>query len=169
MSASSRSVVVRASSSAWRAALDLDDARQQVRKDRRVVGITRSRRRARLSAASPPPSAASAPRQAEDVARRSSADVVDDDLVGLGLLASAASTSTRISRTSLVSPPARSSSRYRRTGGWPRRPALGPGLVTDLVLERRHVGDEVGLALLVDGVDREPAGRGGQQVVAAVG
>jgi len=50
-----------------------------------------------------------------------------------------------------------------------RGKALGPRLVTDLILERRHVGDEVRLALLVDGVDGEPTGRSGQQVVAPVG
>ena len=46
--------------------------------------------------------------------------------------------------------------------------ALGAGLVTDLVLERRDVGDQVGLATGIDRVDGEAARRRGQQVVATV-
>ena len=52
-----------------------------------------------------------------------------------------------------------------RRGGQP----LCPRLVPDLVVERRDVGHEVRLAGRVHRVDREPSGRRGQQVVAAVG
>ena len=46
--------------------------------------------------------------------------------------------------------------------------AFRPRLVPHLVLERRHVGDQVGLARLVDRIDGEPARRRGKQVVAAI-
>ena len=46
--------------------------------------------------------------------------------------------------------------------------SFGARLVTDLVLERCDVGDQVGLATGVDRIDREPAGRRSQQVVATV-
>ncbi len=49
-----------------------------------------------------------------------------------------------------------------------RGQALGPRLVADLVLERRHLGDQVRLGARVDRIDREPPGRRRQQVVAAV-
>ena len=46
--------------------------------------------------------------------------------------------------------------------------AFRPGLVPDLVLERRDVGDQVGLARRSSRVDGEPARRGGKEVVAAI-
>ena len=46
---------------------------------------------------------------------------------------------------------------------------LRPGLVADLVLERRDRGDQVRLALGVDVLDDEPPGRGGQQVEPPIG
>src|SRR5262245_21622728 len=48
------------------------------------------------------------------------------------------------------------------------RQPLGPALITDLVVERGHLRDQVRLALRVDRVDREPASGGGEQVVATV-
>ena len=51
-----------------------------------------------------------------------------------------------------------------RQGGEPFR----AGLVSHLVLELGHVRDEIRFALGIDRVDGEPAGRGGEQVVAPV-
>jgi hypothetical protein len=49
-----------------------------------------------------------------------------------------------------------------------RGQALGTGLVADLVVERGDLGEQVRLGLRIDGIDREPPGRGGQQVEPAV-
>ena len=48
------------------------------------------------------------------------------------------------------------------------RETLGAALVADLVIERSDLGDQVGLLLGVDRLDREPARRRCEQVVAAV-
>ena len=49
-----------------------------------------------------------------------------------------------------------------------RGQALGAGLVADLVVERGDLGEQVRLGLGVHGFDREPPGRGRQQVEPAV-
>ena len=50
-----------------------------------------------------------------------------------------------------------------------RGQALGTRLVADLVVQRRDLGEEVGLGLGVHRFDREAPGRGRQQVEATVG